>query len=159
MAFETRYPKRKDWRRPYRRRAQQDLKSCRPHGGCPWCESNRQIRLHRELGRTDESIREWEGGGLDDPLSLPARVSHMGYVTLVPINNASMTIRWMGQNYWAELRARRVPFYGTGPSVQAAVEAVWKAVKDEPRQSRTHPGNRARVSASLRASRTPQTKT
>ena len=38
MAYKTR----KDWRQPYRKSRAFD-RSCRNHGNCPWCESNRTI--------------------------------------------------------------------------------------------------------------------
>ena len=31
----------KEKRRPYYRRSSRIDKTCRPHGGCPWCLSNR----------------------------------------------------------------------------------------------------------------------
>lgn len=40
MAFEKRYPNRKDWRKAYRRSQAFD-RSCRPHGKCGWCQNSR----------------------------------------------------------------------------------------------------------------------
>lgn len=41
MSFDKHYANRKDWRKPYRGSRAVD-KSCRSHGGCPWCEGNRK---------------------------------------------------------------------------------------------------------------------
>lgn len=46
MAFEKRYPNRKDSRRVYRSRAKRVSASCRNHGSCKWCLGN---RLHARL--------------------------------------------------------------------------------------------------------------
>lgn len=40
MAFDNKYPNRKDHRKPYRRSKAFD-RSCRPHGSCSYCEDNR----------------------------------------------------------------------------------------------------------------------
>lgn len=58
MGFDKFYPNRKDWRSPYTRRGRYD-KTCRPHGGCPYCEANRfhseRIRIEKaEDSRNDE---------------------------------------------------------------------------------------------------------
>jgi hypothetical protein len=42
VAFDNRYPHRKDWRRPHRGSKSAD-RTCRNHGSCPWC---RLGRLH-----------------------------------------------------------------------------------------------------------------
>ncbi len=47
MAFDNFYPNRKDHRRPFRRSKAFDS-SCRNHGGCSYCESN---RTHSNLKR------------------------------------------------------------------------------------------------------------
>ncbi len=47
MSFDTDYPHRKDNRAPYHRRGRCDA-SCRPHGGCSYCECS---RLHRHARR------------------------------------------------------------------------------------------------------------
>ena len=58
MSFDKNYPKRKDWRKPLRRSKRFD-RSCRNHGGCPWCEGNRtHINDARELG-ADEQIEDF----------------------------------------------------------------------------------------------------
>lgn len=48
MAFEKDYPNRKDWRKPYYPKNKRCDKSCRSHGGCPWCESNRMYKFLRQ---------------------------------------------------------------------------------------------------------------
>ena len=48
VSFDRHYPKRKDWRKPYRRSAAFDS-SCRPHGGCPYCEGNRLYHSRKAL--------------------------------------------------------------------------------------------------------------
>jgi hypothetical protein len=40
MSFDNDYPNRKDRRQPYYRSKRFD-RSCRNHGGCPYCEGNR----------------------------------------------------------------------------------------------------------------------
>lgn len=45
MSFDTSYPNRKDWRRPYHQSKRFD-RTCRNHGSCPWCRAN---RLHRHI--------------------------------------------------------------------------------------------------------------
>jgi hypothetical protein len=56
MSFDTDYPNRKDHRRPYRGTKAVD-RTCRPHGGCPWC---REGRLHRDRRRGPAGERETE---------------------------------------------------------------------------------------------------
>lgn len=46
MSFDNRYPNRKDHRQPYRGSKSFD-RSCRNHGGCPYCEGNRTISRKR----------------------------------------------------------------------------------------------------------------
>lgn len=41
MSFDTFYPNRKDWRRPYLGRGRCS-RGCRPHGNCDYCLSDRQ---------------------------------------------------------------------------------------------------------------------
>jgi hypothetical protein len=62
MAFDKEYPNRKDWRKPYRRRAQQCDSTCRPNGGCPYCERNRfhsrklrEAAIKEQLKELDEN--------------------------------------------------------------------------------------------------------
>lgn len=56
MAFEKRYPNRKDWRKAYRRSKAFD-RSCRVHGSCGWCLGN---RMHGTRRREAEAEGEGE---------------------------------------------------------------------------------------------------
>jgi hypothetical protein len=47
MSFDNDYPKRKDWRKPYRKSKAFD-RTCRNHGSCPWCALGRQHRHKRQ---------------------------------------------------------------------------------------------------------------
>lgn len=67
MSFDTNYPNRKDWRRPYRKSKAFD-RSCRNHGGCGWCANGRKHRERRqepivdrdgEVVVTTEFISDW----------------------------------------------------------------------------------------------------
>lgn len=42
-------------KRPYRRYAARVARSCRSHGGCPWCLGN---RMHKHAVRAVDSVRE-----------------------------------------------------------------------------------------------------
>lgn len=44
MTFDKNYPNRKDRRSPYYKSGKHD-RTCRPGGGCPYCEGNRLHRL------------------------------------------------------------------------------------------------------------------
>jgi hypothetical protein len=56
MAFDNRYPNRKDRRRPYYRGGRFD-RTCRPGGSCPYCRSNRLHSTRKRLASL-ESTRE-----------------------------------------------------------------------------------------------------
>jgi len=45
MSFDTHYPNRKDWRKPYAGSKLFD-RSCRNHGRCSYCEGNRNY-IHK----------------------------------------------------------------------------------------------------------------
>ena len=47
MSFDKEYPNRKDWRKPYPRKAQRCSHGCRPGGSCDWCRGNRTIATKR----------------------------------------------------------------------------------------------------------------
>ena len=47
MSFDTRYPNRKDIRKPYRKAKAFD-RTCRNHGSCPYCHC---ARLHNDRRR------------------------------------------------------------------------------------------------------------
>ena len=52
----------KEHRKPYYGAASFDS-SCRPGGGCPWCEGNRFHADRRRRAAADEQIKEWENSG------------------------------------------------------------------------------------------------
>ena len=57
MSFDKDYPNRKDHRKAYRKSQRFDA-TCRPNGGCPWCEGN---RLHKSKLRqriADEKLMD-----------------------------------------------------------------------------------------------------
>jgi hypothetical protein len=56
MSFDKNYPRRKDRRKPYIRRGAAD-RSCRPHGGCPWCLENRMHGYKKRI-ESAEGTRE-----------------------------------------------------------------------------------------------------
>lgn len=55
----------KERRKPYRKAKKYSM-SCRNHGGCPWCESNRTYAYRRAELNAVEELKEW--------LSLPPSV-------------------------------------------------------------------------------------
>jgi hypothetical protein len=57
MGFDKHYPNRKDWRKPYRGSRAVD-RSCRPGGGCPWCERARKHADERRAGPVVEDEQE-----------------------------------------------------------------------------------------------------
>lgn len=59
MTFDRHYPNRKDHRAPYRRSARFD-RSCRPHGGCAWCEGGRLHSSQRRMLLLDPDEPERE---------------------------------------------------------------------------------------------------
>lgn len=61
MPFDTDYPNRKDRRKPYRKSAAFD-RSCRPHGGCPYCERGRRHFDHKYRYYADMEIEMWVKG-------------------------------------------------------------------------------------------------
>jgi hypothetical protein len=64
MSFDKYYPNRKDQRKPYYRSGKYDS-SCRPHGGCKWCENNRLIQERKEMLRVKEILRDFINGEYD----------------------------------------------------------------------------------------------
>ena len=49
MSFDKNYPNRKDKRKPYRKNKRGSVdKTCRPHGGCPYCENARKHKYKRQ---------------------------------------------------------------------------------------------------------------
>ena len=58
MGFEKIYPNRKDKRKRYRGSKAFD-RTCRNHGSCPWCKSNRQHSNNKEELRYKESLKDF----------------------------------------------------------------------------------------------------
>jgi hypothetical protein len=57
MAFDNRYPNRKDHRRSYEYNYAKSVdRSCRNHGGCKWCVSNRRISWIRRLLKAQDML-------------------------------------------------------------------------------------------------------
>jgi hypothetical protein len=48
------YPNRKDWRKegPV-------AHTCKPHGSCPWCRSNRTHSVRKAIRAIRDRIRDW----------------------------------------------------------------------------------------------------
>lgn len=53
-------------KRPYTGSKRFD-RSCRNHGGCPWCENNRQCAATRAQQSADDQLDDW----YDDPEPTP----------------------------------------------------------------------------------------
>ena len=49
----------KEKRKPYRR-AKAIARSCRNHGGCPWCLADRTYRYDKQKDVAKAKFREWE---------------------------------------------------------------------------------------------------
>lgn len=50
---------RKEYRKPYIGGKAID-RSCRNHGGCPWCESNRKYKYLKKSQEMLDKIKEWK---------------------------------------------------------------------------------------------------
>ena len=61
MSFNKNYPNRKDWRKPYRKAKACDS-SCRNHGGCGYCESNRFHSATVRETKAEEQLKEYFSG-------------------------------------------------------------------------------------------------
>ena len=59
MSFDINYPNRKDWRKRYYKSKAFD-KSCRCHGGCPYCESNRSHKNVVRDAKLDEDVKDFK---------------------------------------------------------------------------------------------------
>jgi hypothetical protein len=59
MAFDNYYPNRKDFKRVFEtwHRSKAFDRSCRNHGDCPWCVSNRTINLRRTEAKAKDLIK------------------------------------------------------------------------------------------------------
>ena len=49
----------KEYRKPYHGSKSFD-RTCRNHGGCPWCEENRQHKYTKVLESAKEKEKEWK---------------------------------------------------------------------------------------------------
>lgn len=51
----------KDWRKPWRgkRKSSNFDRSCRNHGGCDWCKSNRTHQDRKARAEAQEQLDEW----------------------------------------------------------------------------------------------------
>ena len=49
----------KEYRKPYYGSKDFD-RSCRNHGGCPWCEENRKYKNLKKSQKMLDKMREWE---------------------------------------------------------------------------------------------------
>lgn len=65
MALDKSVQHGKEKRKPYRGSEAVD-RTCRCHGGCPWCLGNRLYRALREQARIDEELKEFRKGESDD---------------------------------------------------------------------------------------------
>jgi hypothetical protein len=61
VSFDKDYPNRKDWRSSYYDSRRFD-RSCRSHGGCPYCSSGKRHRYLSEIERCDIEIRAYRNG-------------------------------------------------------------------------------------------------
>lgn len=48
----------KEYRREYYRAGKHD-RSCRPHGGCPYCADNRTHAMRQRYNASMDDLREW----------------------------------------------------------------------------------------------------
>lgn len=57
MSLEKAISAGKEHRKPYRRSGRFD-RSCRPHGGCPYCKNNRFVSVKRADEKTKDDIAD-----------------------------------------------------------------------------------------------------
>ena len=62
----------KEKRKPYYKSGKFDT-SCRPHGGCPYCEGNRNYSENKRKDSANEQLESWEKGDImhSDEIKLP----------------------------------------------------------------------------------------
>lgn len=53
-----------EWRKPYYSRAQRIDRTCRPHGGCPWCVENRMHSLRCRIDAAEYQEEESRLAGI-----------------------------------------------------------------------------------------------
>lgn len=70
MSFDKKYLNRKDKHQQYRHSGKHN-RTCRPHGGCPYCERNRLHNSLTKIKTADEKINELDSQlpGLESSLS------------------------------------------------------------------------------------------
>lgn len=62
MAFDKYYPNRKDKRKPFYKSKRFD-RSCRCHGGCPYCEGNRMYSTIKRKQDSDLKLKQFKING------------------------------------------------------------------------------------------------
>lgn len=61
MSFDNKnYPNRKDKRKPYYKSGKHD-RSCRPNGGCAWCQGNRLHKNDKQDAKYQQYLDELWG--------------------------------------------------------------------------------------------------
>ena len=50
--------RKKDWKQPYRKSRRFD-RTCRCHGGCPWCEGNKMFFDNKRRIDAEEQLKEY----------------------------------------------------------------------------------------------------
>lgn len=58
MALDKAIKSGKEHRKPYTGSKVKD-KTCRNHGGCPWCEGNRKYKYIKNEKKTLDRLKEW----------------------------------------------------------------------------------------------------
>ena len=58
MALDKAILHKKEHRKPYAGSKAID-KTCRNHGGCPWCEENRKYKYIKKSEKTLDRLKEW----------------------------------------------------------------------------------------------------
>lgn len=63
--LKRKYGKKRDWREPYRKSRRFD-RSCRCHGGCPWCLNNKLHKLIADIFYAEKEILSFKKGLNDE---------------------------------------------------------------------------------------------
>jgi hypothetical protein len=72
MSFDKQYPNRKDKRKPYRGSKRFD-RTCRNHGACPYCETNRLHNTEKRKSIADASMEEFVNKDMPSSDTIPER--------------------------------------------------------------------------------------
>ena len=64
MSLEKAIKHKKEYRKPYRGSAQFD-RSCRNHGNCGYCVSNRTYSSNKKVYSSKDQLREWQRNTYD----------------------------------------------------------------------------------------------